>query len=327
MGNWFYYDHSGQKRGPLTTGQVKELAKQGKITPETKIENEAGKSAPAGKIKGLQFPQPENERQSLLAMPLLRDKEFNIDAILRRLRNHWGIPIRDEEIDTSAPEKKTCTFSVAGHIVAMSLMPCRLPEGEIDSLFPVSLYWDNAEIETAAHQSHVIVFVNSEAGATMERYSLFTKVIESILAETNSLGVYQGHQTLLISRENYLEMAQALLTDGLPLFLWVFIGRGQSPKGNFLYTCGLSGFGKKEMEIIDSKKDAGELYDFLANICLYVVSSDVTLQEGETLGYTKNADAKISISQGVFLEGDTIKIQIQHKRNIFKTLLGKCFGK
>jgi len=56
---WFYYDNSGQKQGPITAGQLKGLAKQGTITPETVVETEEGKTAPAGKIQGLQFSEPE----------------------------------------------------------------------------------------------------------------------------------------------------------------------------------------------------------------------------------------------------------------------------
>jgi|GEM_PF-2238519 len=55
MSTWFYYDNSGQKQGPITDGQLKELAMRGTITAQTVIETESGKSAPAGKIKGLTF--------------------------------------------------------------------------------------------------------------------------------------------------------------------------------------------------------------------------------------------------------------------------------
>ena len=192
----------------------------------------------------------------------------------------------------------------------MSLMPGRVPDGEFDSLFPVSLYWGNAEEETATHQSHVIVFLSSETGTAIERYSLFTKVIESILAETNSLGVYQGNQTLLISREIYHEMAQGLLTGDLPLLLWIFIGIAKSPKGNTLYTFGLSGFGKLEMEIVESQQDMDNLFDFLVNICNYVISNDVTFKKGETIGSTEDHDVTIDISKGVCLDGDTIKLKM-----------------
>ena len=55
MSSWFYYDNDGQKRGPITGGQLKGLAKAGLITPETTVETEGGKTAPARKVKGLTF--------------------------------------------------------------------------------------------------------------------------------------------------------------------------------------------------------------------------------------------------------------------------------
>ncbi|MCL2710505.1 MAG: M48 family metalloprotease [Planctomycetaceae bacterium] len=54
MSSWFYYNN-GQKLGPVSGGQLKGLAKTGLITPETIIETEEGKTAPARKIKGLTF--------------------------------------------------------------------------------------------------------------------------------------------------------------------------------------------------------------------------------------------------------------------------------
>ena len=51
---WYYYAN-GQKHGTVTGGQLKWLAKNGKITPETLVENEEGKSVLAGTIKGLTF--------------------------------------------------------------------------------------------------------------------------------------------------------------------------------------------------------------------------------------------------------------------------------
>jgi len=62
MSNWYYYDSNGQKQGLVTGGQLKWLAKNGKITPETMVETEDGKTAPARKVKGLTFTttaQPE----------------------------------------------------------------------------------------------------------------------------------------------------------------------------------------------------------------------------------------------------------------------------
>ena len=54
MAKWHYYDDDGN-RITVTGKELKELAKDGLITPDTIVENEEGKSAPAGKVKGLVF--------------------------------------------------------------------------------------------------------------------------------------------------------------------------------------------------------------------------------------------------------------------------------
>jgi uncharacterized Tic20 family protein len=56
MANWYYYDQTGKKCGPVDSKTLKTLAQQGLITADTIIENEQGKSAKAGIIKGLEFP-------------------------------------------------------------------------------------------------------------------------------------------------------------------------------------------------------------------------------------------------------------------------------
>ena len=55
MSSWFYYDSNGQKQGPVSSGQLKGLAKAGLIAPETVIETETGKTASAANVKGLTF--------------------------------------------------------------------------------------------------------------------------------------------------------------------------------------------------------------------------------------------------------------------------------
>ena len=58
MANWYYYNEQG-KKCTVTGGQLKGLAMSGQITPDTIIETEDGKTAPARKVKGLTFAETE----------------------------------------------------------------------------------------------------------------------------------------------------------------------------------------------------------------------------------------------------------------------------
>jgi len=55
MPNFFYFDQTNQKRGPVSEQQLKELAVQGLIGPHTPMETDTGHRGVAGQIPGL-FP-------------------------------------------------------------------------------------------------------------------------------------------------------------------------------------------------------------------------------------------------------------------------------
>jgi len=83
MSTWYYYDKDGQKKGPVTGGQLKGLAKTGRITPETVVETEKGKTSSAQTVKGLTFieaAQPETaptEPNPFAAPPPVSDNPFS----------------------------------------------------------------------------------------------------------------------------------------------------------------------------------------------------------------------------------------------------------
>ena len=254
---------------------------------------------------------PENQEHNsniLLAMPLLRDDKVDFNRIINRLRTYWRATVTLSEDNDNEVSDTVIVFDVNDQMVALALMPGQVPLEELTTLYPYAFLWPEAEKEVPQHKTHVIVSIMSDNAPALERYMVLTKVIESVLAETNSLGLYQGNQSLLVDTETYLGMAQALMEDSLPFLLWVFVGLRGSDDGNSLYTYGMDDFGKLEMEIIDSKQEMEELFDFLINIGCYVINGDVTFQAGETLGYTESKDARIEISPGHFLEGNTIKI-------------------
>jgi len=53
---WHYYNEGGEKIGPIRGSELKALAQQGAITPETRVEDGEGRSALARNVTGLTFP-------------------------------------------------------------------------------------------------------------------------------------------------------------------------------------------------------------------------------------------------------------------------------
>ena len=81
MSTWYYYDSNGQKQGPYNGGQLKWLAKNGKIMRDTIVETEEGKTAPARRVKGLTFIEAAQPKTSppAEANPFASDNPF-VDA-------------------------------------------------------------------------------------------------------------------------------------------------------------------------------------------------------------------------------------------------------
>lgn len=63
MSNWYYFNEKDEKVGPVSSTVLKELARQGLITKETKIVNNNGRSAVAGQVNGLTFVEAKKSGQ------------------------------------------------------------------------------------------------------------------------------------------------------------------------------------------------------------------------------------------------------------------------
>ena len=74
------------------------------------------------------------------------------------------------------------------------------------------------------------------------------------------------------------------------------------------FTSGLRYFGKEEIEVLNSSYEPNDVLSFMYTICEYVVIEDIELKDGETIGFTEDQKLPISISKGVSVPGDTVKI-------------------
>lgn len=252
--------------------------------------------------------QPEESKANsvLLAMLMFNNGEtFELDKVVDYLKNNWDTNASDINGDSG-----TVAFSIQGETVALATVPVQIPWGDIKGTAQYSYNWITAEKDLEKHNSHIIITVMSKNKSEIERFGILTKVLSSILATSNCIGVYQGSQSLLIPKQQYLDGAEALKSNQIPIDLWVYIGLRISENGNNAYTCGLTAFGKPEMEFINAKLDLQEMHSFLSNICAYVINSNVTFKSGETLGYTAEQKIKITKSKGQFVEGQTLKLEL-----------------
>ncbi|MDR2916237.1 MAG: DUF4261 domain-containing protein [Tannerella sp.] len=242
----------------------------------------------------------------IISMPMFNsDENYSLEKIVYDLKTYWNLTVSEISGDDSV-----ATFKVEDETVAIAFMPAPIPSEELDSIMGFNYLWKNAKEELSTLKSHAIVSVLGNNTGDVERFKILTKVNASILRTTdNSLGIYQGSQTLLLPKNLFLDFADFLLEDMLPIQLWVYIGIINDEKSS-IYTYGMQEFGKSEVEIINSTMSGSELYDFLLSILNYIIESDVTLNDGETIGFSAEQKIKITKSKAIYLDGDSLKLEI-----------------
>lgn len=248
----------------------------------------------------------KTENSILLAMPMYNNNErYDTNAVIENLKTFWGLTISDFTGDDNS-----AVFKIQGEMVALAYMPAPIPWEDIQGTAQYAYNWQTATEDLENHNGHAIVSIMSSQKSTKERFTILSKLLCSILSTSNAIGVYQGTQTLLIPKSEYLDNIEEIKQQGTPVTLWIYIGIRPSEQGNSIYTYGLTEFSKQEMEVINSKLPIEELYNFISNISAYVINSNVTFKNGETLGYTEEQKIKIISSKGQFVEGQTLKLDM-----------------
>lgn len=239
---------------------------------------------------------------------LLASNAWDVDKLKRDLQEDWGItvPIQQKGKNTRSKNNTTLIWEESGMTAAISLMPAPVPEGEAEQNAAHNFFWPEAVEITQGHKAHILVAVLPGSRPAAEAGKLYVKLCASCSRQDNALGIYTSGT---VFQPDFYQKAAGDMKDGdLPILNWIHFGLWQSEKGMNAYTYGMDAFGKKELEVLDSRADPQDLYGFLVDIASYVLISDVTLRHGETIGFTEDEKLPITCSKGVSVDGDSLKI-------------------
>lgn len=255
---------------------------------------------------------PEDEASdSFHGFVLLNSPECDLDLVKKHLLQDWSIscPSGEGEHQDPVEEKEaTLVFEVDNITVALSFIEAPIPDGEAEYHAQSNYLWPEAVEVTETHVAQIIVAVLNRSGSVLDSGRLYTKLAASCLKLPNAIGIYTSGT--VFQPELFLDMADIMRSDdAFPLLNLVYFGLVSSETGMNGYTYGLKSFGKDEIEVLDSQASPAELREFLIDISGYVVEHDVTLRDGETIGFTSEQKLPITRSEGVYVNGDSLKIR------------------
>ena len=236
---------------------------------------------------------------------LLDEVRFDAGKYIKDLKEDWNLDY-DFEI---TQEDNTIIADYNGMIMTASLMPASIPDNEAVEQAKTNYRWEKAVEAAEKHKAHLLVSVINRGDMdNIEGAKHYVKLLANATKQEGCLGI--NILGTVIHPQMYYDFAKLYdENDDFPIENIVYIGLyGDENNTVSGYTYGLEQFGKKELEIIKSLEEAEEVYNFLASISDYIITSDVVLNDGETIGFSEEQKIQISVSEGIALDGETVKL-------------------
>lgn len=249
--------------------------------------------------------QQEDPEQagSFLGCVLLEQERWDPEKLRQDLAG-WGVGCPQDAGDGG----QSLVWEVDGMLAAVSLMPSPIPGGEAEENAHSNYMWPGAAEAAKAHLAHLDVVVLGREQPPEAAGELHVKLCAAALLQEGTLGIYTNGTVL--QPEFYLDGTELLREGELPLLNLVFVGLYRSESGVGGYTCGMRQFGYHELEVLDSTADPDALRGLLYDAAGYVLREHVVLHDGETIGFSAGQHLAITLSPGVSVEGESLKIAL-----------------
>ena len=242
------------------------------------------------------------QHHSFLGFVLLETPQWDMAQYLSDLQTRWGISAADRD-----GQDGTVVFHADGALASISFLPAPVPDHEAEENAAFNFMWRGAAEAAAKHRAQLIISVIGRETSALRAGELFVKLAETALHSSNALGLYANGT--VYQPAYYIDSARMMQDGGTPVFSLIWHGLGRDSAGIRAYTIGMENFGKPEIEILHVQDSPLNLLTFLSQITGYVISADVTLHDGETIGMSEEQKCRITLSRGVeFEDRDTLKI-------------------
>lgn len=254
--------------------------------------------------------EPVDRKDVFLGFVLLEKAHWDKGRLIADLKAEWDIDVPEEDKDDRKDNGDSLVFEAGDMIAAVSLMHGPVPGGEAEDNAENNYMWPDAVKAAQSHAAHIMVTVLGNETDVRLRGQFFVKLAAACCRQPGVLGVYTSG--VVFEPSFYADMAGVMKEGELPLNNWIWFGLHRREGGVCGYTYGMDVFGKEELEVLDADADPLAVREFLVSLAGYVIGSDVTLNDGETIGFSQGDRHRITRSPGVALpDQPTLKVSFE----------------
>lgn len=254
--------------------------------------------------------KPVDRKGAFLGFVLLEKAHWDKGRLIADLKAEWDIDVPEEDKDDRKDNGDSLVFEAGDMIAAVSLMHGPVPGGEAEDNAENNYMWPDAVKAAQSHAAHIMVTVLGKETDVRLRGQFFVKLAAACCRQPGVLGVYTS--SVVFELSFYADRAGVMKEGELPLNNWIWFGLHRREGGVCGYTYGMDVFGKEELEVLDADADPLAVREFLVSLAGYVIGSDVTLNDGETIGFSQGDRHRITRSPGVALpDQPTLKVSFE----------------
>lgn len=254
--------------------------------------------------------KPVDRKGVFLGFVLLEKAHWDKGRLIADLKAEWDIDVPEEDKDDRKDNGDSLVFEAGDMIAAVSLMHGPVPGGEAEDNAENNYMWPDAVKAAQSHAAHIMVTVLGKETDVRLRGQFFVKLAAACCRQPGVLGVYTSG--VVFEPSFYADMAGVMKEGELPLNNWIWFGLHRREGDVCGYTYGMDVFGKEELEVLDADADPLAVREFLVSLAGYVIGSDVTLNDGETIGFSQGDRHRITRSPGVALpDQPTLKVSFE----------------
>lgn len=212
-------------------------------------------------------------------------------------------------LDMASVESKNgnLAFDLGKNHAAIALMPAPIPWPDLEGPCATAWWWPEATEKMRNHNSHIIVALAGDTGNLVERNITLTHLTAAVASHTDAVGIYWCNGTLVHDPQAFIEQAQEISPDDLPLPFWIDFRVERNDDGSYrLFTTGMKAFNKLEIEIPHSQKEPTDVLNFACCIAEYIITKNPTIRDGHTIG--RSATEKIPVTHAPSMWNSKLRV-------------------
>lgn len=252
-----------------------------------------------------------------MGMVLLDNAEFDVNRFKKDLLTKWDIEsitspegmkvraaIATKDVDTVEEEdmEEAHFLVIDDYKVVVAPFSFAMPMEAVMQGATRNYLWEEALDAVINHTGHVAISIVEGPGNPLEEGILLTKLLSVATEQTGASAIYTNG--VLYEVKKYHEETEQLRDDMLPManLIWVDM-EFEDDDTISLHTSGMELFKQLNVEFLHCPWHPEKAWNYVLSVADYVLTSDKTVQDGDSVGRTEEEQLTVHIDGPVHADG------------------------